>query len=144
MTAGGRDSTSWLIDKSALARLGSSAQAEVWSERINRGLVRITTVTLLEIGYSAQSAMDLRSVLASRPIAAMPVEYFTPAVEDRAVQVLTALADRGQHRAPSIPDLLVAAIAEQAGLTVLHVDKDFELIADVTRQAIERLVLAED
>ncbi len=72
----------------------------------------------------------------------MPVEYFTPAIEDRAVQVLAALADRGQHRAPSIPDLLVAAVAEHAGLTVLHLDKDFELIADITRQPIERLALS--
>jgi hypothetical protein len=38
-----------------------------------------------------------------------------------------------------VPDLLVAATAELAGLTVLHVDKDFELIAGVTGQALERL-----
>ena len=50
----------------------------------------------------------------------MSVEYLTPAIEDRAVEVLTLLADRGQHRAPSIPDLLIAATAELAGLTVLH------------------------
>ena len=49
------------------------------------------------------------------------------------------LADQAQHRAPSIPDLLIAAVAELAGLIVLHVDKDFELIADVTGQAVERL-----
>jgi hypothetical protein len=29
----------------------------------------------------------------------MPAEYLTPAIEDRAVEVLTLLADRGQHRA---------------------------------------------
>ncbi len=49
------------------------------------------------------------------------------------------LADRGQHRTPSIPDLIVAATAELAGLTVLHVDEDFEVIADVTGQPVERL-----
>lgn len=38
-------------------------------------------------------------------------------------------ADRGQHRAPSIPDLLIAATAEKAALTVLAADKDFDLIA---------------
>lgn len=69
----------------------------------------------------------------------MPVEYATPAIEDRAVEVLTLLADRGQHRAPSIPDLLIAATAELAGLIVLHVDKDFELIAEITGQPLERL-----
>ena len=69
----------------------------------------------------------------------MPVEYQTPAIEDRAVEVLTLLADRGQHRAPSIPDLIIAATAEFAGLTVLHLDKDFEIIAGITGQSLERL-----
>ena len=41
--------------------------------------------------------------------------------------------------APSVPDLLVAAIAERAGLVVLHQDKDFELIAQITGQPAERL-----
>lgn len=71
----------------------------------------------------------------------MPVEYLTPVIEDRAVDVLTLLAGRGHHRAPSLPDLLVAATAERSGLTVLHVDKDFELIAEVTHQPLERLKL---
>jgi predicted nucleic acid-binding protein len=55
------------------------------------------------------------------------------------VEVQLLLADQGRHRAPSIPDLLVAAAAELAGLTVLHVDKDFELIAEVTGQPVERI-----
>lgn len=71
----------------------------------------------------------------------MPVEYLTPLIEDRAVAVQLILADRGQHRAPSIPDLLIAATAELAQLTVLHVDKDFDLIADITGQATDRLRL---
>ncbi|MCW2907604.1 MAG: hypothetical protein JWL68_2393 [Actinomycetia bacterium] len=69
----------------------------------------------------------------------MPVEYLTPAIEDRAVEVLALLADRGQHRAPSIPDLIIAATAELAGLTVLHLDKDFEIIAQITGQPMDRL-----
>jgi predicted nucleic acid-binding protein len=133
--------TTWLVDKSALVRLAASVDAEGWATRIQRGLVRITTVTRLEVGYSARSADDLRASIDRPPLSAMPVEYLTPAIEDRAVAVQAALADRGQHRAPSIPDLLVAATAELAGLTVLHVDKDFDLIADVTGQPLERLAL---
>ena len=63
------------------------------------------------------------------PLSLMPVEHLTPAIEDRAFEIQMLLADRGQHRAPSIPDLLIAATAEKAALTVLAVDKDFELIA---------------
>ena len=131
--------TDWLIDKCALARLADSPDAAEWAARIERGLVRISTVTRLEVGYSARSGADLRAGFQRPPLAAMPVEYLTPAIEDRAVEVLTLLADRGQHRAPSIPDLLIAATAELAGLMVLHIDKDFEIIATVTGQPIERL-----
>jgi hypothetical protein len=131
--------TSWLIDKSALVRLGASPDAAQWADRIERGLVRIATVTRLEVGYSARSGQELRAGLRRPPLASMPVEYLTPAIEDRAVEVLALLADRGQHRAPSLPDLIIAATAELAALTVLHLDKDFEIIADLTGQAVERL-----
>jgi predicted nucleic acid-binding protein len=131
--------TSWLIDKSALVRLAGSPDAAEWASRIERGLVRIATVTRLEVGYSARSGLELRTGLRQPPLASMPVEYLTPAIEDRAVEVLALLADRGQHRAPSLPDLIIAAIAELAGLIVLHLDKDFEVIADITAQPVERL-----
>jgi predicted nucleic acid-binding protein len=129
----------WLIDKSALVRLGASSDVDLWAGRIERGLVRISTVTRLEIGYSARSAADLRQSMRDSPLSRMPVEYATPAIEDRAMEVLLLLTDRGRHRAPSIPDLLIAATAELAGLIVLHVDKDFDLIEDVTGQRVERL-----
>ena len=134
--------TGWLIDKSALVRLAASPEAAEWASRIERGLVRITSVTRLEVGYSARTATDVREAGSRAPLASMPVEYLTPAMEDRAMAVQASLAERGQHRAASIPDLLVAAAAEMAHLTVLHVDKDFDLIADVTGQPVERLVVA--
>ena len=89
--------TGWLIDKSALVRLAASPDAEEWADRIQRGLVRISTVTRLEVGYSARTADDLRRALAVPPLSSMPVEYLTPAIEDRAVEIQAALADRGQH-----------------------------------------------
>ncbi len=133
----------WLIDKSALVRLGQSGEAEEWASRIRRGLVRISTVTRLEVGYSARSGSQARAAVREPPLAAMPVEYLTPGIEDRAVEVQLLLADQGRHRAPSIPDLIIAATAELSGLTVLHLDKDFDLIADVTGQPVERLRVAD-
>ncbi|WP_411283067.1 PIN domain nuclease [Lapillicoccus sp.] len=131
--------TDWLVDTSALARLGGTPDAATWAERINRGLVRIATVTRLEVGYSARSGLDLRAATQRPPLASMPVAYQTPAIEDRAVEVQHLLADHGRHRAPSVPDLIVAATAELAGLTVLHLDQDFDLIAEITGQPTERL-----
>ena len=134
--------TGWLIDKSALVRLATSPDASEWASRIERGLVRIMSITRLEVGYSARTATDLRDAGSRAPLASMPVEYLTPAMEERAMAVQASLAERGHYRAASIPDLLVAAAAELARLTVLHGDKDFELIADVTGQPVERLAAA--
>jgi predicted nucleic acid-binding protein len=129
----------WLIDKSALVCLGDCQDRELWAERMERGLVHVTTVTLLEAGFSARSAGDMGELLDRPPLSLMPVEYLTPAAEKRSLEVQRILAERGQHRAPSIPDLLIAATAETARLAVLHVDKDFELIAEITGQETCRL-----
>jgi predicted nucleic acid-binding protein len=134
--------SAWLIDKSAIARMHLAPDAAEWASRIERGLVRISTLTRLEVGYSARSADDHRSLLREPPIASMPVEYLTPTIEDRALELQSVLAERGQHRAPSVPDLLIAATGELAELVVLHIDKDFELIAGVTGQPIERLAVS--
>jgi predicted nucleic acid-binding protein len=132
-------STVWLIDKSALIRLSSSPVRDEWFERIARGVVRITTLTMLEIGYSARSGTDLQDELHRPPLVLMPIEYLTPAIESRAMTVQALLAERGLHRAPSVADLLIAASAELTGATVLHADKDFDLIATVTGQPVETL-----
>ena len=58
---------------------------------------------------------------------------------DRAIEVQNLLARKGQHRLP-IPDLIIAAAAERAGLVVLHYDADFDRIRAVTSQACEWVV----
>ena len=131
--------TGWLIDKSAYARLGASPEAAVWVDRIERGLVRVAVATVLEVGYSARSGGDWGILVTGPPLASMPIENATPAIESRAIQVQGILARQGLHRAPSVPDLLIAATAELAGLVVLHCDKDFDLIADITGQRVEWL-----
>jgi len=98
-------------------------------------------VTRLEIGYSAQSIDQLRREISMSPLASMPVEYSTPSIENRAVEVQLALVERVPHRAPSTPDLLIAASAERSDLSVLHFDKNFELIAEITSQPTERLAM---
>ena len=134
--------TSWLIDKSAYARLATSPDAATWLSRINRGLVRVSTITRLEIGFSFRTGDEGRRETSSPPLALLPIVHLTPTMEDRAIEVQMLLADRGQHRAPSIPDLLVAATAEKSGMTVLAVDKDFGLIAGITGQPVETLTQA--
>jgi predicted nucleic acid-binding protein len=132
-------SQAWLIDKSALVRLAQSPDGRIWFDRIQRGLVSITMPTLLEGGYSAQSRDAWKIATGGKLVSLMPLAYLTPAAEHRALEIQGELAARGQHRAPSVADLLVAATAEQSDLTVLHLDKDFELIAGITGQPVERI-----
>lgn len=134
----------WLIDKSALVRLGRSPDSETWGSRIERGLVHISNMTRLEIGYSARSGDIARREFRESPLVAMPVEYLTPAIEDRALEVQLLLADRGAHRGPSIPDLIIAATAELSGSIILHVDKDFDTITAITAQPTTRLIYSGD
>ena len=136
--------TRWLVDKSAYARMqsGEVSSLDEWNVRIQRGLLHLSAITRLELGFSARSGSAGREAFELPPLSLMPVENLTPAMEDRAFEVQMLLADRGQHRAPSIPDLLIAAMAEKLGLTVLAFDKDFDLIAEITGQPVETVVLA--
>jgi predicted nucleic acid-binding protein len=50
-----------------------------------------------------------------------------------------ALVRGGRHRGVPLADVLIAATAEAHGLSVLHDDKHFDLIAQVTDQPMVRL-----
>lgn len=113
--------------------------AAVLIPRIQAGLVSICLVTELEVGFSARSkayfAQMEREVLDLMNRVVQPVR-----AEARAREVQRELMARGQHRAVAVPDLLVAAVAEVEGLTVLHHDGDFDLIAEITGQLTEWIV----
>ncbi len=129
----------YLVDKSALTRLPVPAVADVLWEPITSGVVAVSIVTELEMGYSAQSTADYRetrSVLVDQLLSvAMPAR-----TESRAREVQAALVERAQHRSAGVADLLIAATAEIEGLTVLHYDADFDVIAEVTGQPMEWVV----
>src|SRR5690625_2357617 len=95
----------------------------------------------LDLGLSVRSAEVGREAIGLPPRSLMTIEQLTPAMEDRAFEVQMLLADRSQHGAPTIPHLLNAATAEKAGLTVLAVDKDFDLIAEITGLPVETLAM---
>ncbi|MEI7057201.1 PIN domain-containing protein [Nocardioides sp. CCNWLW239] len=129
----------WLMHRSALARMSTSPDAEKWSRLIELGQVRITTTTLLEIGHLARSEREWSDLVEDVPIIHMPLATLTPRTEARALEIQRIVLRDGRHRAPSVPDLLVAAVAEEADLTVLHADNDVDLITRTTGQPVERL-----
>lgn len=125
----------YLLDKSAFERRRGCDQA---AARINRhlaaGELAVCEVITLEILYSARSANEYGKIRA----AMNGFEWLAVSNEalQRALEVQALLAQRGQHRRP-IPDLVIAATAEAHAATLLHYDKDFDLIAAVTGQPAE-------
>jgi predicted nucleic acid-binding protein len=131
---------SYIADKSALARMKHPAVAAVLSPLLIGGSVATCSVIELEVLFSARTHADI--VVTRNRRRALPFVELYQSDFDRAVDVLEGLAEAGHHRASGIPDLLIAAVAERNGLTVLHYDKDFDLIAKVTGQAMEWVVPA--
>ena len=130
----------YIADKSALARMKHPAVAAVLSPLLIGGAVVTCGVIELEVLFSARTHADLVATRTRRK--ALPFVDISQADFERAIDVLEALAESGQHRAAGIPDLLIAAVAERNSLTVLHYDKDFDLIAKVTGQATQWVVPA--
>lgn len=105
------------------------------------GRIATCAVVELEMLTAARDREDYERLHAFRTSTFTSVPI-TPQVGDRAIDVQRRLAKRGQHRGVSLPDLLIAACAEVHQLTVLHYDRDFDLIASVTGQPAEWVVPA--
>ncbi|MDE2981087.1 MAG: PIN domain nuclease [Gemmatimonadota bacterium] len=128
----------YLIDKSALARMSHpQVQARLVSI-LEAGEAATCAVIDLEVLYSTRNASDHARTRRRRFLAYRRVEL-TEAMFQRAIEVQGLLALRGQHRVP-IPDLIIAAAAEHAGMVLVHYDADFDRIAAVTGQALEWVV----
>jgi len=84
---------------------------------------------LLEAGYSARDADDHNSLMLT--LRSLPFAPIDEPTEQRALQLQGDLAQCGHHRMPPV-DVLIAAIAERYGLTVLHCDRDFDVIRERT------------
>ena len=130
---------SHLVDSSVLTRLSQRAVRTAVEPQVDLGRLARATISDLEIGYSARDAAEWDRLLGALEVFT-PIETTTEHVR-RALQVQRLLARRHQ-RGRKIPDLLIAAAAEARGLTVLHYDADFDLIAKVTGQPCEWVVPA--
>lgn len=123
----------YLIDKSALARWPKPDVAPVLDELSDRGLLAVCAAVEIEVIHSARTANDakrIRWLLRGFDWLAMPDDIW-----DRAVDVQIQALHKGNHRALSMADLLIAATAERHGATVLHYDGDFDMIAAITGQS---------
>ena len=120
-----------LVDTSVLTRLHRSEVRSVVEPLASDRTLGRASISDLEVGCSARNAdewdrlTDALGILETVPTTDTHVR--------RALQVQRALAQRSL-RGRKLPDLLVAAAAEELGLLVLHYDADFDRIAEVTGQ----------
>ena len=126
-----------LLDTSVLTRLGEPSVRAVVEPLAAIGRAARAGISDLEIGYSARNAAEWDELVGA--LDAFELVETTAEHIQRARQVQRMLAVNSQ-RGRKIPDLLVAAAAEQAGYTVLHYDADFDLIASVTGQPCQWVV----
>jgi predicted nucleic acid-binding protein len=123
----------YLADKSALTRRETRPQVrQVIEPLLLSGAIATCGIVDLELLYSASSPAIYASLSVS--LRALPRVHVTEAIIDRSLEVQALLARRSQHRAVPLPDLIVAACAESAGLTVLHYDADYDWIGRITGQ----------
>ncbi len=126
-----------LLDTSVLTRLREPrVRASVEAFALARQAY-VCAITSLEVGSSARNAQEF-DVLISQLRQFEKVDI-SPGDLDNALLTQRLLADRG-HRGRKIPDLIIAAVAQRHGLTVVHYDRDFDLIAECTGQSTEWVV----
>lgn len=128
---------SHLADTSVLARLATPEVRTVVRRLAGSSSLARCTVSDLEIGASARNADEWDALV--RALRTFVTVDIDPVDVTRAAGVQRALAASGL-RGRKLPDLLIAAAAERRGLTLLHYDRDFEWIADVTGQPHEWVV----
>jgi predicted nucleic acid-binding protein len=128
-----------LLDTSVLSRLGVQQVRAVVDPLAHAGQLGRAGITDLEVGYGSRNAREWDQDMADLSVFEL-VETTADHIR-RARQVQRLLASRSQ-RGRKVPDLLIAAAAEEAGLTLLHYDNDFELIAKVTGQRCQWVVPA--
>jgi predicted nucleic acid-binding protein len=128
----------YLVDKSAFEQQRhSDAADQVLRAIADAGKLATCEVVALELLYSTRGPDDYEARWAGlSSLVWLPVDG---TVMRTAMDIQHSLARTGQHRRP-IPDLLIAATAMVHDATLLHYDKDFDLIAEVTGQPTRWIV----
>ena len=122
----------YLADTSAFTRLNKPHVAAAIGPLIAEGKIALCAPVAFELGFSARNGTDHDAIMSR--INAFETAPTTEGDHQRALEVQRLLAHQGHHRALSLVDALVAAIAETRNLTVLHYDADFELVSNLTNQ----------
>ena len=127
----------WILDKSAAARAAEPSVRTQLDELVGR--LWICPVGELEQLYSTRSAGEY-DLVATELHETFPRAEAPPDVFERALVLQRDLAHHHGmwHRTP-IPDLLIAETALHHGLGIVHVDRDYDRVAEVRLLTVRRL-----
>jgi len=129
----------YLVDNSVVKRLAQPQVRAAVEPLATAGELGRPCVCDLEVGYSARNAAEWDRLIVA--LDAFTAVETTATHMARALEVQRLLAARSQ-RGRKIPDLLIAAAAEELRVAVLHYDSDFDLIASATGQRCQWVVPA--
>ena len=130
-----------LLDTSALILAARHAgAAEALREAISGDGIAITDIVVVEYLNGARNLAEYDrfawSLSAAGHLRAGAEDW------DRVLEVhrMLAASGAGHQRSVSMPDLVIAAVAERHGATVVHYDEEYERIAALTGQAVRWIV----
>ena len=110
--------------------------ASEFADRLESGFIATCAMVRLELLWSARDATHFAAIREGLEV--IRDAPMGERVWRRATDVFEQLAARGplHHRQIALPDLLIAAAAELAEFPVLHYDRDYDVIAEVTGQPV--------
>ena len=130
-----------LFDTSALILAARhDGAADVLREAIGGSGIAVTDIVVVEYLNGARNLAEYDrfawSLGAAQRLRAEPVDW------DRVLQVhrLLAASGAGHQRSVSLPDLVIAAVAERHGTMLVHYDEDYDRIAALTGQPVRWVV----
>lgn len=97
---------------------------------IEDGELAVCAPFLLEAGWSARHALEHDQILSD--LLRLPYLAIDADVEDAALAAQSDLARRGHHRSASPSDLLIASCAHANAAGVLHYDRDYDRLVELT------------
>ena len=121
----------FIADKSAWERASDPSVRDEWAEALLGGQIATCPIVKFEILFAARSGTDYDQL--DENFGALRDIPITRSVTNAALAAMRQLAHRNppQHRAPKIPDTLIAAAAQDGAVGVLHYDHHFDLLAEV-------------
>ena len=107
---------------------------------IENGEIAVCAPFLLQAGWSARDAADHHELLAG--LLQLPYLTIDADIEEAALVAQSDLARRGHHRSASPSDLLIGACAHANAAGVLHYDRDYDHLVELTNLRFDSQWLA--